>query len=235
MSSTQRDRCYPALLKPSNHWKEEITIDTIGKPIAATTRSPRHAVASILLHLFLLAAIIHQRASFIAPIRLPGNEHGTNLMVTYLPGRAPVQASTPNPKTTPQQAATDTPLPMPTPKLKTDTASPNTNSPASPNPDSTTGADSLGEGNINIALASYFPAPKPDLSTLPRGTKGDVILDVVIDTAGKIADIKMTSGLGHGIDETVIATVQQWTFHPATKDGQPVASEQELHFHYEKA
>jgi protein TonB len=188
------------------------------------------------LHLLLLGVLIHQRASFVAPIRLPGSEHGSNLMVTYLPGRAPVQATTPNPKTEPQQAATKTALPMtPTPKLKTNTASPNTNSPATPNPDSTTGADSLGSGNINIALASYFPAPKPDLSVLPRGTKGDVILDIVIDTAGKITDIKMTSGLGHSIDETVIATVQQWTFHPATKDGQPVASEQELHFHYEKS
>lgn len=178
--------------------------------------------------------IIHQRASFIAPIRLPGNEHGTNLMVTYLPGRAPIQATTPNPKAIPQVVAT-TALPAPsTPKSKTTTVSPNTNSPATSNPDSTTGADSLGEGNINIALASYFPTPKPDLSVLPRGTKGDVILDIVIDTTGKIADIKMTSGLGHGIDETIIATVQQWTFHPATRDGQPIASEQELHFHYEK-
>jgi len=119
--------------------------------------------------------------------------------------------------------------------LKTSTTSPNSQSPASAQPDSAAGADALGSGNINIALGSYFPAPKPDLSTLPRGTKGDVILDIVIDSNGKIADIKMTSGLGHGIDENVIATVQQWTFHPATKDGQPVASEQELHFHYEKA
>jgi protein TonB len=187
------------------------------------------------LHLLLLGVLIHQRASWIAPIRLPGSEHGSNLMITYLPGRAPVQASTPNPKATPQQTAANTPLPPPTPKVKTETASPNTNSPASPNPDSTEGADSLGSGNINIARASYFPTPKPDLSVLPRGTKGDVVLDVVIDTAGKIADIKMTSGLGHGIDETIIATVQQWTFHPATRDGQPVASEQELHFHYEKS
>jgi protein TonB len=186
--------------------------------------------------LLLLGVLIHQRASFVAPIRLPGNEHGTNLMVTYLPGRAPIQASTLNPKTEPQQVATNTPLPTPpTPKLKTEAASPNTNSPATPNPDSTTGADSLGSGNINIALASYFPTPKPDLSTLPHGTKGDVVLDIVIDTTGKIADIKVASGLGHGIDETIIATVQQWTFHPATRDGQPVASEQELHFHYEKA
>ena len=211
-----------------------MAIDTIGKPVAATTRKPQYAAASILLHLLLLVVFIHQRASFIAPIRLPGNQRGTNLMVTYLPGRAPIQATTPNPKAMPQIVASDA-LPAPsTPKPKTTTVSPNTNSPASPNPDSTTDADSLGEGNINIALASYFPTPKPDLSVLPRGTKGDVILDIVIDTTGKIAAIKMTSGLGHGIDETIIATVQQWTFHPATRDGQPVASEQELHFHYEK-
>ncbi len=152
------------------------------------------------------------------------------------PGRAPIQASTPNPKALPQQAQSNTPLPTPpTAKPKTETASPNTNSPSSPDPNSTTGADSLGSGNINIALASYFPTPKPDLSTLPRGTKGDVLLDVVIDTSGKIADIKMASGLGHGIDETVNATVQQWTFKRDTRDGQPIASEQELRFHYEKS
>jgi protein TonB len=179
--------------------------------------------------------LIHQRASWVAPIRLPGSLQGTNLLLTYSPGRAPLQTSEPNPKTQPKQAESTTPLPTPpTAKLKETTASPNTNSPASTQPDSTAGADSLGSGNINIALVSYFPTPKPDLSTLPRGTKGDVILDIVIDTTGKIADIKMTSGLGHGIDENVIATVQQWTFRPATKDGQPVASEQELHFHYEK-
>jgi protein TonB len=203
-------------------------------PTTAPTRNPKFIAASITLHLLLLVVLVHRRPPWIAPIRLPGNEHGTNLMVTYLPGRAPVQASTPNPKTQPQQAMLNTPTP-PTPALKNDAASPNTNSPANPNPDATAGADSLGSGNINIALASYFPSPNPDLSVLPQGTKGDVVLDIVIDTSGKISDIKMASGLGHGIDESVIATVQQWVFHPATRDGQPVASEQELHFHYEKA
>ncbi len=57
---------------------------------------------------------------------------------------------------------------------------------------------------------------------------------VVIDTNGKISDLKMMSGLGDGIDETVISTVQQWVFHPALQNGHPVASEQELHFHYER-
>ncbi|MBB5318784.1 energy transducer TonB [Tunturibacter empetritectus] len=211
-------------------------MDTNGKPVTAPRRTPNYALASSLLHLLLLAALIHQSASWIAPIRLPGSPHGTNLLLTYSPGKAPLQTSAPNPKTQPRQAQSTTPLPTtPTQKPKDATASPNISSPASTQPDSAAGADSLGSGNINIALLSYFPTPKPDLTALPRGTKGDVILDIVIDTTGKIADIKMTSGLGHGIDENVIATVQQWTFHPATKDGQPVASEQELHFHYEKA
>jgi periplasmic protein TonB len=211
-------------------------METIGKPVAAPSRTPKYAAASALFHALLIAVLIHQRASWVAPIRLPGSEHGSNLLLTYSPGRAPVQATAPNPKTTPKQAKAATPLPTtPTPDPTTPTTSPNSQSPAAAQPDSIAGADSLGSGNINIALASYFPAPTPDLTPLPQGTKGDVILDIVIDTAGKISDIKMTSGLGHGIDENVIATVQHWTFHPATKDGQPVASEQELHFHYEKA
>jgi periplasmic protein TonB len=166
---------------------------------------------------------------------LPGTKNGTNLTLTYLPGRAPTQTTAPNPKAPPKQAESTSPLSVTVPKQKNSPASPNNISPASSQPDSTAGADSRGSGNINIALLSYFPTPKPDLSALPPGTKGDVILDIVIDTNGKISDLKMTSGLGHGIDEAVIATVQQWTFHPATRDGQPIASEQELHFHYEKS
>jgi protein TonB len=209
-------------------------IETIGNPVAVPMRISGSTIVSAALHLLVVGLLLHKSASWVAPIRLPGSEHGSNLLLTYSPGRAPIKTTAPNPKTQPKQATASTPLPT-TPTPKTSATSPNSQSPASAQPDSAAGADSLGSGNINIALASYFPPPKPDLSTLPRGTKGDVILDVVIDSAGKIADIKMTSGLGHGIDENVIATVQQWTFHPATKDGQPVASEQELHFHYEKA
>jgi periplasmic protein TonB len=211
-------------------------IETIGNPVETPKAASGATIVSAALHLLVVGLLLHQSAAWVAPIRLPGSEHGSNLLLTYSPGRAPIKTTAPNPRTQPKQATAPIPLPKtPTPTPKPSATSPNSQSPASAQPDSAAGADSLGSGNINIALASYFPPPKPDLSTLPRGTKGDVILDVVIDSAGKIADIKMTSGLGHGIDENVIATVQQWTFHPATKDGQPVASEQELHFHYEKA
>jgi protein TonB len=206
---------------------------TIGNSVETRTWTPKFAVASLLLHVCVLGVLVHRRATWIAPMRMPGTEHGTNLVLEYLPGRAPMQTAIQEAKAKPQQTASTTPPPLPAIRYKDTTPSPNTKSPASEHPDSVVGENALGTGNIKIALQSFFPPPKPDLSALPRGTKGDVILDVVIDTTGKISDIKMTTGLGHGIDEAVIATVQNWTFHPATKDGQPVASEQELHFHYE--
>ena len=211
-------------------------MDTIGEPVAAQRRTPTHIIGSVTVHLLVLAALIHHNKPWVAPIRLPGTEHGSNLILAYLPGRAPAQSDTASPKTVPQLAETKSPVPrQPKAKTKPTTVSPNTNSPVSAQPDSFAGADALGSGNVDIALASFFPTPKPDLSALPSGTKGDVILDIVIDATGKISDLKITSGLGHGIDEAVVATVQQWTFHPATRNGEPVASEQELHFHYEKA
>jgi TonB family C-terminal domain len=210
-------------------------MQTIGRPIAPERRTSEPIVGAVLIHALLLATFIHWSTPWVAPIRLPGSEHGSNLLLTYSPGRAPIQSAASNPKAKPKLAEAKSPLPKPpAAKVKDAPASPNTNSPVSAQPDSTAGADALGSGNINIALANYFPAPKPDLSSLPPGTRGDVILDIVIDANGKISDLKMTHGLGHGIDETVIATVHQWTFHPATRDGQPVASEQELHFHYER-
>jgi len=92
----------------------------------------------------------------------------------------------------------------------------------------------LGEGDITIALQTVFLYPKPDLSKLPHGTKGDVILNAVIDEHGKISELTLVKGLGSPVDETVIAAVRQWEYTPAKKNGVPVVSEQELHFHYER-
>ncbi len=197
-------------------------------------RLPNHILASVLLHVLVLACILPHHPE-VAPMRLPGTAHGSHIEIAYLPGRAPVQTSVPNPRSAPKLTAAVTaqpkliaPVPRPAP------ASPNASSPSTSQPDSAAGSDALGDGNVSIALAAFFPRPKPDLSSLAHGTAGDVILDVVIDSAGKIADVKITRSISPTIDQTVIATVQHWTFHPATRDGQPIASEQELHFHYER-
>jgi periplasmic protein TonB len=206
----------------------------IDKPIATPRRTTKHIAASATAHALLLAAILYHRPARIAPVTLPGTEHGHNLLLTYLPGTTSAQTTVANPKAKPQPTEHDITHQIP-PQQKTNAVvAPKQYSTETAQTTSTAGNDARGSGNINIAQVSYFPRPKPSLAALPRGIKGDVILDVTIDETGKISDLKLTSGLGYGIDEAVIATVQQWTFRPATQNGHPVASEQELHFHYEK-
>jgi protein TonB len=178
---------------------------------------------------------------------LPGTDLGTRVELSYLPGRAPVPAPHPQvrvkpkavsgPEITPSPAAPAAPdaihLP-PLPHLTVTEAapSPNVASPASATPDSISGSDSYGSGSIQIALTTYSPSPAPDLSALPHGVQGDVVVDVTIDPNGKVADLAVLHTLGYGIETSVIGTLKTWTFRPATKDGAPIASVQELHFHF---
>ena len=188
---------------------------------------------SIGVHALVLAAFIHTRKMWVAPMLMPGDAQGSRLVLSYMPGRSAVSAAMP------VKAAVKKPAPttaldkaaLPVRKMETVVAS--TDSPVSAKPNGTTGDDALGSGNVNIALVKSFPSPKPDLSKLPRGVSGDVVVDIVIDETGKVASLTRMKGVGYGVDEVVLSTVKDWVFQPATKDGKPVASEQELLFHYE--
>jgi protein TonB len=200
-----------------------------------------HAVAAAV---FLFCLRLHPVQVF----TLPGTDLGTRVELTYLPGRAPAPTLHPQTKVKPKalSAPTITPVPVvsaattaavqlpPLPHLTVTEAapSPNASSPASAVPDSSTGSDSWGSGSIQIALTTYSPSPAPDLSVLPHGVQGDVVVDVTIDPSGKVADLAVLHTLGYGIETSVIGTLRTWTFRPATKDGNPIASVQELHFHF---
>jgi len=187
--------------------------------------------ASIALHLLILGILLYNRGPLLKATQLPGDHNGHYLALSYVPGQTASPASA---KSSPQviQHLPDR-LPAP-PKLSL--PSPSTTSAPSDTTATTvtTGTDALGDGDIKIASVLVHPHPDPDLSRLPSGTSGDVVVDVTIDSSGHIAKFTMSRGLGHGIDETVLATIQHWTFQPATRNGIPVASEQELLFHYER-
>lgn len=214
-------------------------------PLPVRRYSAGPALFSVGVHLavavvFLLLARLHPVHVF----TLPGTELGTRVELTYLPGRAPAPVAHAQPKVKPRPvsgpallASTTSPDPLrlpPAPHLTVTEASPSPNlsSPASAIPDSTSGSDSWGSGSIQIALTTYSPSPAPDLSVLPRGVQGDVVVDVTIDPSGKVADLAVLHTLGYGIESSVIGTLKTWTFRPATKDGNPIASVQELHFHF---
>jgi len=163
------------------------------------------------------------------PYRLPGTAQGVSILTYFSPGSLQVVTSK-APIKSPEKTK---PAPAIHPDLRA--SRPIQSEAAQSQAGIGMSAQSgLGEGDITIALQSYFPYPTPDLSALPRGTKGDVILDAVIDENGKISALTLLKGLGSPVDELVIATVQQWRYTPAMRKGVPVVSEQELHFHYER-
>jgi periplasmic protein TonB len=205
-------------------------------PIAAKLRTTcvrfRSELISTAIHavaLLFILGVIHS-ASHIAPFRLPGTASGVKMITYYSPG-------------SPANAVSDMPVkakvePTPAPMMHAAVAPPKPKETTAPSAETGSGSSpdsGLGEGDIKIALQTYFPYPKPSLSGLPHGTKGDVILDAVIDEHGKITGLTLLKGLGSPIDDTVIATVKQWSYTPATKNGVPIPSEQELHFHYERS
>ena len=53
--------------------------------------------------------------------------------------------------------------------------------------------------------------------------QGVVIVEVVIDTAGRVTDVKVLKPLPMGLDRAAVAAVKRWTFRPAMYQGKPVA------------
>ena len=169
------------------------------------------------------------RARPVAHLRLPGTVAGERMLLSYSVGGQPqLGERTSAPPAPPRKvmskptAAVSAPSPLPSIAQEVE-AGPGANGPSG-----------LGDGDVKIALPQFNPRPQPDLSSLPHGTSGNVVVDVVIDTGGKVTQLTLVKGLGNTIDDTVLRTVGTWVFTPATKDGQNIASEQEILVHYER-
>ena len=85
---------------------------------------------------------------------------------------------------------------------------------------------------VRPALPMVFPDPPVRRSEIPNGVAGSVIVEVTIDAQGNVIDTRLLQGLGYGIEEKVIATLHNWRFRPATKDGVPIPSKQDVYFRF---
>ncbi len=52
--------------------------------------------------------------------------------------------------------------------------------------------------------------------------EGTIVLELEVHPDGQAHNIHVLEGLGMGLDEEAIAAVEQWTFAPGEKDGEPV-------------
>ena len=99
-------------------------------------------------------------------------------------------------------------------------------------PDGTMYAGAFSGHDVRPALPEVFPDPQVARAELPAGLEGDVVVEVTIDSNGTVIGTKLLQGLHPPIEQKVLATVQQWRFKPATRDGVPIPSRQDVHFHF---
>jgi protein TonB len=65
---------------------------------------------------------------------------------------------------------------------------------------------------------------KPDYTeeARRRGLTGDVLLEVVVRSDGRVGSVRVLQGLGAGLDQRAVDAVRQWRFSPARRLGTPV-------------
>lgn len=85
---------------------------------------------------------------------------------------------------------------------------------------------------VKPALPVAFSDPNIPRGDLPSGLQGDVVVEITIDVQGNVSEAKLLQGVGHGIDERVVAAAREWHFHPATRNGVAVLSKQDYRFHF---
>ncbi|MDX2030850.1 MAG: energy transducer TonB [Blastocatellia bacterium] len=94
------------------------------------------------------------------------------------------------------------------------------------------------------------PAPRPQLQ-LPRilhiylpeytdkarekAVEGELIVRALFQRDGKIKDLKVAKGLGHGLDQRATDAVRRIGFQPASLDGRPMDSRAEIVFEFKLA
>jgi protein TonB len=199
----------------------------LSNPVRVSSPGPFVSVSAHFLSVFLLFFAAY-KAPRVQPVHLPGTANGNHLLLTYSTGAAPSEAESAVTKKV--ASVTKTPAPQKAAVV----ASAADSKPMAEQGSGSAGLSGLGDGNMTIAALKVSPQPQPDLSSLPHGRGGNVILSAVIDTHGAITELTVIQSLSESIDQQVMATVRGWSFVPATKDGQPVASEQEIVLHYER-
>ena len=90
----------------------------------------------------------------------------------------------------------------------------------------------IGKG---VTIPKVILQKDPPFSDEARRAKyqGTATLMFIVDKTGQVQNIRILRPLGMGLDQKAVETVSKWQFHPARKDGEPVAVELavEVDFH----
>lgn len=77
-------------------------------------------------------------------------------------------------------------------------------------------------GDVRAPIAIDQPEPRYTEIARKQRVEGLVILEAVIDTAGRVTDVRVLRGLPMGLEQEAVSAVRRWRYTPATLHGLPV-------------
>jgi TonB family protein len=88
-----------------------------------------------------------------------------------------------------------------------------------------------------VTPAEVISKPTPVYTEEARKLRieGEVLLEVVFESSGKIHVKRVIRGLGHGLDDSAIRAAEQIQFKPAMQDGRPTDFDAVLHIVFQLA
>jgi len=89
-----------------------------------------------------------------------------------------------------------------------------------------------GGQEIRPALPISTSEPLVSSEDLRGGVEGNVVIEITIDESGNIVNRVVVQSLGPAIDGKVLAALENWHFRPATRDGVPIPSKQDVVYHF---
>lgn len=206
--------------------------------------------SSLTLHLLLLAWLLHAPApTFVAPSSVQMGERGGSVTPLYLSNRTGNEDSaaltkSSAPRTTAgrqarltwkkdvQRQEHDEKLLS---QLENDErargSSLSNPAPAAGSPFGSLSVGTITGAEVRPALPIVSLDPDMTASEL-AGIQGDVVIEITIDDAGNIVEMKVVRSLGTVIDQKVLAALRNWRFRPATRDGAAIASKQDVYYHF---
>jgi TonB family protein len=191
--------------------------------------------ASLALHFVFLAWLLHSPTPiFVAPSSVVKGQSGGTLTRIYFGGDSGVAQEQPKPRLTwqrPQRKATAHRLEPPPAKFEVgnETASIRPGGPATGSPYGSLAYGTLAGPEIRPALP--IVSPDPVFGSDAAGIEGDVVIEITIDEQGHIVQKAVLHSLGPAVDERVLAALEKWQFAPATKNGVPIPSKQDVYYH----
>jgi TonB family protein len=203
---------------------------------AIPRRRATSLTVSLAVHFIFLGWLLHSPTPiFVAPSSVVKGQAGSFVTRIYFGGDSGVSQQQPEPRLTwrrLQKNASGHRLEPPSAKFEVGNESAS-NRPSGPAAGSLYGSLSYGTmTGPEIRPALPIVHPDPVFGSDAAGIEGDVVVEVTIDEQGAIVQKTVLHSLGPAVDNRVLAALEKWQFTPASKNGVPIPSKQDVYYHF---